>query len=92
LPQKHAFRDETNPRLCGANAIQPNLISDFFPKSHAAFFRNSRREHPRGEPARLEHDDFSARGESMIEHDLRDLRGFSGTSRSLEDEPGMLSQ
>jgi hypothetical protein len=40
----------------------------------------------------LENDDLAVAKEVVIEENLRDLGGFSGTGRSLDDEAGMLAE
>ena len=92
LPQEHALGNEADPRLCGAHAIQPDLIADFLPEPSTALLRHARREHPRRQPARLEHDDLATPRQAVIEQHLRHLRRFSGAGRRLQHEPGMLAQ
>ena len=86
LAKQHAFGHEADACPRRADAIEPNLITDFVPKPNAALLRDTRREHARGESSRLEHDDLSVAGEPVIEQHLRNLRGFARAGRRLQHE------
>jgi hypothetical protein len=52
----------------------------------ASFGGNALREHASWEAARLEDENFSGAGELIIEDELRDLGGFSGSGWRLKND------
>src|SRR2546423_15122210 len=89
LAEQDSFGDETNAGARGGNVLEPDLVADFIAEPALSFARDARCEKAGGEPARLEDDDLTVAEKAVIEEDLRDLGGFSGTSRRLDDEAGM---
>ena len=62
------------------------MVADLATHAAAALGRDSCGEHPGGEPAGLEYDDFALSEEVVVEEDLRDLRGFSRASGSFQHD------
>jgi len=92
LPQQNSLGDEANARPRGGDFIEADLVTHFVAEPAVALLGHARGEHARGEPARLQHHDLAIARESVIEHDLRDLRGLARAGWRLEDEPRMLAQ
>ena len=92
LPQQNALGDEADARLRGGDLVEPDLVADFVAEPHAALLRHARREHPRRQPARLQHDDLAFLREAVIEQNLRHLRRFARARRRLQDQPRLAFQ
>ena len=89
LAQENSFGDEANAGAIGGDVFEADLVTDFVTEAAIALGRDARGEETGGEAARLEDHDLAVAEQAMIEQDLRDLGGFSGAGRSLEDEAGM---
>jgi len=86
LAKENSFRDETNARPFRGYFLEADLVTDLLAEPAFALAGDAAGEKTRGKPARLEDDDFAVAEEAAIEQDLRDLGGFSGTGRRLQDE------
>src|ERR1700731_2137670 len=89
LPEQNAFGHETNAGALRRDVLEPNLISDFVAKPAIPLEGNARGEKTRRETARLQDYDLAVAEQSVIEQNLRDLGGFSGAGRGLDDEAGV---
>ena len=86
LPQQHAFGDKADARLPAAHFVEPDLVTHFLAQPHPALLRHPRREHSRGEPARLEDHDLAVTRQPAVQQDLRNLGGLARAGRCLEHE------
>jgi len=89
LAQENAFGDKANPRTPRRDVFETNLVADLIAEPTLPLGGDARGEETSGEAARLKDDDLAVAEEVLIEKNLRNLGGFSGTGRSLDDETGM---
>ena len=75
--QQHALGDELDFGFGAGVVFEANLIADFVAEPGRAFPRDAPGERAGGDAARLQHDDFAAAAEDVVEDDLRDLCGFA---------------
>ena len=87
LAQQDALSHVADSRGLGHDAIQADLVADLATHAAVALGSDSCGEHPGGEPAGLEHDDFTVAEEVVVEEDLRNLSGFSRASGSFQHDP-----
>src|SRR5690606_17647362 len=86
LAKEDSFGDEFDAGAGGRNVVEADLVADFVAERDAAFGGDAGGEHAGGEAAGLEDDDLAVAASAATEEDLRDLRGFSGTGGSFEDD------
>ncbi len=89
LAQEDSFGDEANAGAIGGDVFEADLVADFVAEPAVALGGDARGEETGGEAARLQDHDLAVAKQSVIEEDLRDLGGFSGAGRRLEDEAGV---
>ena len=91
--QQDPLRHKPDPRPFADARLEPDLVSHRVAERRPRFLGHALGEHPRGEPARLEHDDLAPPAEQPVaqEH-LRDLRRFSRARRRLHDQPARSAQ
>ena len=89
LAQENAFGDEANPGALRGDVLETDLVADFIAETTVALGGDARGEETGGEAARLQDDDLAVAEQAVVEKNLRDLGGFSGTGGSLDDEAGM---
>ena len=84
--QQHALGDELDFGFGAGVVFEANLIADFVAEPGRAFPRDAPGERAGGDAARLQHDDFTAAAEDVVEDDFRDLCGFARAGRRGKDE------
>ena len=89
LPQENSFGDEADAGAIGGDVFEADLVADFVAEPAVALGGDAGGEEAGGEPARLEDHDLAVAEQAVIEEDLRDLGGFAGAGRRLEDEAGV---
>jgi hypothetical protein len=85
--QEDALGDEADACAIGSDAIHPDLVSYFVAEALTSLCGNALSEHTCGESAWLEDQNFARLGEVIIENELGNLRGFSGSGGRLENDP-----
>jgi hypothetical protein len=92
LAQEDTFGDEANAGPIRGDVFETDLVADLVTEPALALGGDARREETGGETARLEDYDLAVAEQAVLEEDLRDLGGFTGAGRGLDDETGAFSQ
>ncbi len=67
--------------------FQPDLVTHHLAQRRPHFLRHALGQHPRRQPARLEHHDLALFAEQAVaQQDLRNLGGFARPGRRLHDQ------
>ena len=76
---------ETNPGAGRDLVLKAHLIPDLVAETAIAFLRDAVGEHAGGEAAGLQHVDLAITADAAVGEELRDLRRFPRTGRSLDN-------
>ena len=90
--REQALRHDLQPRLRGHLALQPHLIADRLANGLAAPTCDVRRAVPRGQAARLEHDDLLAREPRLVQQGGRHARRLAASRRRRQDDVAVRPQ
>ena len=87
LPQQNPLSLKLDARGIAHAIFEADLIADFAAKLDPQLLCDARGEQPRRQTARLKNHDLPAAEQPVLEQHLRDLGGFAGTGRRLQNEP-----
>ena len=88
LADKRSLRDVADFGACGNGAVKANLVSHLASDPSPTLRGDAGGEHPGGDAARFEDDDFAAAAKRIVEDKLGDLGRFPGSGRGTDDGAG----
>ena len=90
--QQHAFGHVTDARGGRGDVVEPHLIADLAAKLNVASLRDPRREHARGQPARLQDRHLAVAQQTAVKQHLRHLGRFARAGGRGENQPLLRGQ